>query len=191
MKRMIVFFERYRPVGETLHHFLTRYGRIRTATNRSYYKMVDQRSEHWCFLLSGTLVYEAFNAKGDTSIVNVAIDNEYFSGTWHPFTQKSLPFALKFISPAVFYEIPNTRYREALKMYTDFSKIIHVLKQHEINKLRRFSEIYRAPLIDRVTLLNRYFPEIASRLTIQQCSELLDFTSSRDYYKSLKKYLKE
>lgn len=190
MKQMITLFQRHHQIGDELHTFLIKNGRIRFYKRNDYYKHPDEKSNHWCFLLKGTLIYEAIDEAGRVKIINVTLENEYFSGTLHPFTERSLPFALRFISASKFYQIHNTRFREAMEQFPQFNGIINVLKQREINKLALFTEIFRSPLIKRLALFENHFPKMARRLTVAQQLQFLDFSNERDFYKSQRYYHK-
>lgn len=190
MKQMIAVFQRYHQVGDDLHTFLMQNGRIRLYERNDFYKHAEEKSNYWCFLLKGTLIYEAIDETGKVKIMNVALEHEYFSGTSHPFTDRSLPFSLRFISRAKCYQIHYHQFREAMDQFPQFNGIINVLKQREINKLSLLTEIFRSPLIERLTLLENHFPKIARRLTVAQQLQFLDFSNERDFYKSQRYYHK-
>lgn len=191
MNRLFDFWERYMPIPDDARRFLERHGRIRQYPKSTIFSSPDEPKYYWCFTLEGLVAGLHYAKEGKTSSFRwLSIPNSYFTGTEHVFTKRVGNVHIEFLKPTSLFMLHNEIATEGQRRFWCISELFHILKQHQINRLRKYALIFQqANHYQKYKLLVEELPEIVAHTTNEQRWHYLQI-SKGSYYKVKKRYLK-
>jgi len=190
MERFFTFWSRYMDIPPDARKYIFDHARIRRYTPRVF-SYPDDPKPYWCFVLDGLAanVYDTVNRYG---IIRYLITpNAHFTGTEHPFTKKGGDIYIELLKPTTIFMLRNNFALEAQQRFPAVSELFHILKQHQINNLRRHLLVFQqGRIIDKYRYMAEQLPEVITHTNNRLQARFLQISES-SLYDAKKRYLLE
>ncbi|MDX3912728.1 MULTISPECIES: cyclic nucleotide-binding domain-containing protein [Olivibacter] len=191
MQRLFDFWERYMRIPDDARLFLERHGIIKQFTKGAIFSQPDDARQYWCFVLEGLVAGNHYRADGQRIVRWLLVPYSYFTGTEHLYTKRSGNVHIEFLKSTALFMLRNEIAVEGQRRFWSISELFHILKQHQINRLRKYALIFQQPShYQKYKLLVEELPEIVAQTTNEQRWHYLQI-SKGSYYKVKKRYLRQ
>jgi len=190
MNRFFTYADYYTALSLEEKQFINTHARIRTYNRHDYYLLAGEAKTNWCFVLDGVVAGVRTNYEGDELLQWLSVKHQYFTGTKHPFSERSQGLQIQFLHPTELMELPYTYLREAQHQYPAFAELLQVLKEQKLKYFQTLAKILKLPARER---LHKALDELHNWITLLQvdeCCSLLNISYPM-YYDGLRKYLKQ
>ncbi|GAA4790883.1 hypothetical protein GCM10023231_18480 [Olivibacter ginsenosidimutans] len=190
MNRFFTYAAQYCPLTKEEKQFINAHARTRTYNRHDYYLLAGEAKNNWCFVLDGAAAGVKTNDEGEESLQWLSVKHQYFTGTKHPFSERSHGLQVQFLHPTALMELPYTYLREAQHQYPAFAELLQVLKEQKLRYFQSLTKILKLPARER---LHKALDELHNWITPLQVDEVCSLLniSHPMYYNGLHKYLKQ
>lgn len=190
VERFFTFWSRYMAIPEDARNFLEQHGMIKQFAKGAIFSRPDEARRYWCFVLDGLVAGIHYPDDGQRVMRWLTIPFSYFTDTEHLFTKRAGNVHIEFLRPTILFMLRNEIALEGQRRFWSISELFHILKQHHINRLRKYALIFQQPShYQKYKLLIEELPEIVAQTTNEQRWHYLQM-SKGSYYRAKKRYLK-
>lgn len=190
MERFFTFWSHYMDIPPDAREYIFDHARINRYRPKVF-SYPDDPKPYWCFVLDGLAanVYDTVNRHG---IIRYLITpNAHFTGTEHPFTKKGGDIYIELLKPTTLFMLRNNFALEAQQRFTAVSELFHILKQHQINNLRKHLQVFQQRrIVDKYRYMAEQLPDVIKHTNNRQQARFLQISES-SLYEAKKSYLFE
>ena len=191
MERLFTFWSHYMAIPEEARNFLEDHGIIKQFAKGTIFSQPDEARHYWCFVLEGLVASIYYLNNGQRVMRWLTIPFSYFTGTEHLFTKRAANVHIEFLKPTTLFMLHSNSALEGQQHFPSISELFHILKQHQLNRLRKYLIVFQqANHYQKYKLLMEELPEIVTHTSNEQRRHFLQM-SRGSYYKIKKRYLKE
>lgn len=166
------------------HHTLLEYPR------EAPIKLPHDPFPYYCVVLAGLVGgYQADHA-GRPVLRDLVLPMDFFTGTEHPFTQRTKTIEYRALAKTAFMRLPIKRASEGQSRHREIAELFHVMKQRKIDQLRKLVAIYQeADYYARYCVYRQALPAYAQALPHRVQEQLLRM-SHASYQRVKARYLR-
>ncbi|MEH6305251.1 hypothetical protein RYH73_06330 [Olivibacter sp. CPCC 100613] len=192
MHRLFDFWERYMRIPDDARLFLENHGQIKQYRKSTIFSSPDEPKYYWCFTLEGLVAGLHYAKDGKKSSFRwLSIPNSYFTGTEHVFTRRAGSVYTTFLKDSTVFQLRADAASTAQRRYTAVSEFFHILKQHQLTRLRNHVLLLQTTdYYERYRILIEEMPDIVQHCDIGIQQEYAHL-SRGTFYRVKKRYLNQ
>lgn len=190
MNRFIDYFRRRVPLTSAAERFLRQHGRVQAYDRHNHFLTPEVRAPYWCVVLDGLACGYTLGEDGQRRICWFATEMQGFAGVRHLYTPRPAGHYIQFIEVSKVLCIPALRMREGKERFAEVSEMLHVMKQHYIDRQDKLVEVLQQPsTYGRFTSFMENFPELAWRADPDQQMDFINIRHSQ-FFEARKRWLR-
>jgi hypothetical protein len=173
-------------IPKEVRDFIAANAEVICGQKNEYYIESIEVQHYWCFVLEGLVAGYRTNLAGKQIIAWLSVENSYFTGTKHPFSNRRDDIKIKFLENSKIVQLPNYFVQFAQKEYPSVSELLHTLKQKKLSDYEKRIEIFsQDSKIEQFLKFEEHYPKLPVRLSVGQICAFLNMDRST-YYEALK-----
>lgn len=180
MDRFFDHSQRYFPLPDEAIAFLATHGEVKDYRKGELFMRPDERMPYWCMVLEGLAFGYTLYAAGDRRIHWFARPMDGFAGVRHLYSPAGQGLFIAFLEPTTVYRIAALRMREAKERFAAVSELLHIYKQHHLDRHSLLERVLHQPTAyARYVLFRETFPEIARFVSPQHQADFINVGRSQ------------
>jgi len=173
-------------IPKEVRAFIAENAEVIYGQKNEYYIDTIEVQHYWCFVLEGLVAGFGTNLSGKQIIAWLSVENSYFTGTKHPFSNRRDDIKIKFLENSKIVQLPNHIVQFSQKEYPSVSELLHALKQKKLSDYEKRIEIFSQDTkIEQCRVFLENNPDLIKRLTVEQICEFLNVDKTT-YYLALR-----
>lgn len=171
--RFYNFWDKYVSIESSAKDYIKTVSRVSHYAPGDYFVRTGESRRFWCFILTGVVAYADYSGDIDGKYQWVALPNQYFTGTAHPFTQRPPRHAILFLQSTALLLIPSEHFQYAQQRFPSFAELVHVVKQQRLDHTMRLAEIRLLPATEQYAAFRNQMRDLYRILSEPQQIRLL------------------
>ncbi len=183
MERFFAYYRRHILLPDQAVAYLAEHGEVRRYAKGDFFMRPDERMPYWCMVLEGLACGYALDQTARRRIHWFALPMQGFAGVRHLYTPRKSGHYIQFLRESIILRIPALRMREAKERFAEVSELLHILKQHHIDRSERLREVLQhATAYGRYAAFMASFPQLGPLTDPEQQADFINVGRTRLFH---------